>query len=54
MATRGDVVMNTLPPPRAYSRAYSGAYAVPVDRTVRSAAAGSTDRDRGYGYWGVC
>jgi hypothetical protein len=51
---KGDVAMNTLPPPRAYSGLIRGLTPCRSIRTVRSAAAGSTDRDRGYGYWGVC
>ncbi|MDB5602761.1 MAG: hypothetical protein JWN71_4805 [Xanthobacteraceae bacterium] len=43
------------PPARAYSRAYSGAYAVPVDpHGAQRRCWVATDRDRGYGYWGVC
>jgi hypothetical protein len=40
------------PPPR---RIYSGAYAAPIDPNGPQRRCWvATDRDRGYGYWGVC
>lgn len=43
------------PPRRVYSRAYSGAYATPIDPNGPQRRCWvATDRDRGFGYWGVC
>jgi hypothetical protein len=42
-------------PRQVYSGAYSGAYAAPIDPNGPQRRCWvATDRDRGFGYWGVC